>query len=252
MKKTLLMTVLLVTIAGLLMSACQPAGETAPSGGESAATAGPAGDTSGMEVLLDPAMVPNAEANSYIYESLVKNMEGEDQPVAVLAIDGTVSEDGLDYIINLRPGVTFHDGTTMNADAVIANFNRWFDPQSMYRGSGTYDAWAANFGGFKGELDADGKPKSNVDGIEKVDDLTVLVHLNAPDPDFQYKLANPAFVIVSPAALAAPGFGTKDGVDGGTGPYMIGAFTEESLTLEPFSDYWNQSAIPTSSMEVAP
>jgi peptide/nickel transport system substrate-binding protein len=258
MKKNLFITVIVMAIAGLLISACQPAagsgttGETSPTQGESEATSAPAEDISNLEVLLDPALVPDSEAIPYIYESLVKNMEGEDQPVSVLAIDGTVSEDGLDYIFNLRSGVTFHDGTQLNADAVIANFNRWFDPQDPLRGSGDYQAWADNFGGFKGEVDADGLPKSNFDGIEKVDDLTILVHLNSPDPDFQYKLANTAFAIVSPAALSTPGFGTTAGVDGGTGPYVIGEFSSTSLTLEPNPDYWNPDAIPASSIEVTP
>ena len=60
----------------------------------------------------------------------------------------------------------------IDADAVIANFNRWFDPQDPFRGSGTYEVWAENFGGFKGESTSEGQPKSIVDGIEKVDDLT--------------------------------------------------------------------------------
>lgn len=89
----------------------------------------------------------------------------------------------------------------MNADLVVANFNRWFDLNDVNRGSGEFAAWAENFGGFKGETTEDGKAKSQYDGIEKVDDFTVLVHLNTPDPDILIQVTNPAFSIVSPNSL---------------------------------------------------
>lgn len=141
-------------------------------------------------------------------------------------------------------GVTFHDESPLNADAVMVNCNRWYNPQDPLRSSGSYDAWATNFGGFKGEFDSDGRPKSEFDGIEKVNDLTVLIHLSTPDAD-------PAFSIVSPAALQAKGFGTQEGIDGGTGAYRIGSWSDSTLTLEPFSDYWNPSAIPTGNLEIS-
>jgi peptide/nickel transport system substrate-binding protein len=256
MKKQICFTVVLLTFASLLMSACQPtggsdtSGDRTPSPGEPEATSVTADHDSELEVLLDPALLPTAEASAYVYESLLK-LEGG-QTVPVLALEGTVSEDGLDYILTLRPGVSFHDGTAFNADAVITNFNRWFDPQDAFHGSGSFPAWADNFGGFKGEKAADGKPISNFDGIEKVDELTVLIHLNKPDLEFLNKLADPAFAIVSPNALAAPGFGTTAGVDGGTGPYLIGEFSADSLTLEPNPAYWNPNVIPASSIAVTP
>jgi len=262
MKKRILIALIVLTITSVLIAACQPAsgGEApseteappsepqSPQKGSAAATEEPAVPAEPMEVMLDPSMAINADAAAYVYEGLSTIQDG--QPVLVLALQETVSDDGLDYIIQLLPGVTFHDGTPLNADAVIANFNRWYDPEDPLRGSGSYDAWAANFGGFKGELDADGKPKSTYDGIEKVDGRTVLIHLNTPDENLMTKLADPAFVIISPNALAAPGFGTEAGVDGGTGPYMIGSWNATSVTLVPYPDYWNPNAIPESSMEV--
>lgn len=243
MKNILLLPLFLVTITSLILSACQPTG-TASSQDEPAATPETAGDLSEPEVLLDPTLLPVSDAYAYVYEGLVQ-VDG-DEIAPLLALESTVSDDGLEYILTLRPGVRFHDGTAFNADAVIANFNRWFDPQDELRGSGSYDAWEQNFGGFKSEVTDDGKPKSNFDGIEKVDELTVLIHLNNPDPDFLYKLSNPAFAIISPAALAS------SGQDGGTGPYRFGAFGAESIKLEPYSDYWNLDAIPAGSIEVTP
>jgi peptide/nickel transport system substrate-binding protein len=183
-------------------------------------------------VLLDPALATDADSQTVmvnVYETLFPQ----------LTISAIPSQDGLEYTINLQPGVKFHDGLLLNADAVIANFNRWFDPTDPAHGTGTYDAWLAAFGGFKDEVDAEGKAKSVFDGAEKVNETTILLHLNTPDPDFLSKLTNPAFAMVSPAAFNAAKFGTSTGNDGGTGPYMIGDFTDSGLTLVPFADYWN-------------
>ncbi len=203
--------------------------------------------------VFDPALVTDAalkSAISHVYEGLV-TLDSTGQPVIALAGNITVSEDGLDYIFSLRPGVTFHDGTSLDADAVVTNFSRWFDPQDPMHGAGTYDAWVASFGGFKSELTSDNKPKSEVDGIQKQDTMTVLIHLNMPDADFLKKLADPAFSIASPAALKAAGFGTSSGTDGGSGPYKLGTWSASGVTLEPFTGYWNPSLVPTSNMQIS-
>lgn len=246
--KYILVSILL--IAGILLAACGGGGETDGGGdqspeatpGSSDSGSGGGAPTSNVDFSLDPANLPaeGADAAAYLYEGLLR-LE-EDTLVGALAEYVTISEDGLDYIFTLRPGVTFHDGTTLNADVVVANFNRWFDPADPNRGSGEYAAWAANFGGFKGETKEDGKPLSWVDGIEKQDEFNVIIHLNATDPDFLNKLTNPAFSIVSPATFA--------GGDGGSGPYKVAANDGSTLTLEPFAGYWNAEAIPSESMEV--
>lgn len=246
---------LLVVIA-LLLAACsgdagtetdgapQPtqsgSGDSGSSGGDDNSSAPASSDA----LVLDPANVTSDEARTlvgYLYEGLVR-MDG-DNVAGALAENYTVSEDGLDYIFNLRPGIKFHDGADLNADAVIANFNRWFDPEDANRGSSEFEAWAANFGGFKGEVTEDGLAKSVYDGIEKVNDFTVLVHLNTPDPDFVKKLTDPAFSIVSP--------NTFERGDGGTGAYRFSALNGSAVTLEPFAGYWNPAAIPSENMEAS-
>ena len=247
MKKHALTTLIVLVISGLLMVACQPSSsDTAPTKPETdaqepAATPNEPSPEVPTEIF-DPAMGISADNTGLVYETLLNVQDGELIPM--LALNTTVSDDGLDYILTLRSGVTFHDGSLLNADSVIANFDRWFDPASGV------DAWASSFGGFKGEVDSDGKPLSVYDGIEKVDELTVLVHLNKPDADFLNKLSDSVFAIVSPDALAASNFGYESGVDGGTGPYMIGAWNTDGLTLEPYTSYWDSEKIPDSSMDV--
>ena len=239
-----------VLMLALPLAGCTPAANPGPGPTAGPSATPPASISASGDALLDPALAEGEAARGivgYVYEGLVRIENGE--PALALASSVDPSEDGLEYTFALRPGVTFHDGTPLNADAVVTNFNRWFDKQDPLHGAGSYPAWASAFGGFKSEMSGD-KPKANFDGIEKVDSMTVLVHLNAPDADFLKKLTDPAFAIVSPAALNAAGFGTGTGVDGGSGPYKLGAWTQTSLQLEPNSDYWNSAAVPAAGITV--
>ncbi|MCE9646661.1 MAG: hypothetical protein K8S20_11745 [Chloroflexi bacterium] len=246
-QKRYIVLISLLLIASVLLAACgDAAGTDTVAQPSSPETNGNDGSVSApiVDFVLDPANANNEDALGvigHLYEGLVSSQSGT--MTGVLAESYSLSEDGLDYIFNLRPGVSFHDGSTLNADLVIANFNRWFDPQDANRGSGKFAAWAENFGGFKGETNEDGKSKSEYDGIEKVNDLIILVHLNSPDPDFLNKMAGPAFVIASPNSF-------KNNGDGGSGPYMVTAKTDTGLTLSPFAGYWNSSAIPGADLQV--
>ena len=242
MKRKILTFPVLLLIAGLLLGACGGGGATDGS------TSKPGDDqpAAGGDLSLDPANATSENALAaagYLYEGLVAVKDG--QVVGALAESWTVSDDGLDYIFNLRSGVSFHDGTTLNADAVITNFNRWFDAANSLHGTAEYAAWTGAFNGFKGETTADGKAKSQYDGIEKVNELIVLVHLNTPDPEFLNKIAAPAFSIVSPAVLTA---GTGDG---GTNMYKVADLKGSTLKLEPFAGYWDATSIPSQGMEVS-
>ena len=208
-KTKLIIFALLLTFA-LTMTACQGQQE-APAAddvvAESANT--PVADTPmdeepaegssdmSMAVDADPANETLSADVAYLFETLTDADGGPS-----LAAIGEASDDELDYIIELNTGITFHDGTLMDADAVITNFNRWFDPENEYRGEGEYAAWVALFEGFKGDLDAEEKLLSSFDGIEKVNDFTILVHLNRPVPELLVGLSDPAFSILSPAGLA--------------------------------------------------
>lgn len=211
----------------------------------------PADFSISKDILLDPALAPNDDSkivNNYIYEGLLQVVDGK--MYLALAESFTRSEDGLDYIFQLRPGVKFHDGSDFNADAVVANFYRWFDPANALHGTGTYDAWVTDFLGFKGEKTDSGAAKSIFDGAEKINDLTVVIHLSKPDADLIVKLSDPAFAIVNPAALKAPGFGTQAGIDGGTSAYMLVDWNDQGLTLQSFGNYWDAQYIPANGVSI--
>src|SRR5690606_9572873 len=80
-------------------------------------------------VSLDPHFVRDvgsSRAMFYLYDPLIA-VDEETALVPGLAESWEVTDDGLEYTLKLRMGVTFHDGTPFNADAVKVNLERQWD-----------------------------------------------------------------------------------------------------------------------------
>jgi peptide/nickel transport system substrate-binding protein len=125
------------------------------------------------------------------------------------------------WVYTIRKGVTFHDGTTLTADDVVASLQRHLAPQV-----GSY--WASAY--------------RNVKSIEKTGDDQVTVTLRSPDSLFnQYMAASPG-TIESAATLAADGadYGNSTKGVNCTGPFALKSWDSgNSITLERYDDYWD-------------
>lgn len=245
----------------ILLSACQPqatetpiAEEVQPTEVVDVATQPPVQAEAlptqiSADLNLDPALAQDADSlmiSQYLYEGLVRlGTDGEAHPA--LAESWVISDDQLDYIFTLRSTAVFSDGTPITPDIIADNFNRWFDPQSPLRGSGDYAAWGRIFLGFHGEKGPDDRAKSSVDGIQKVDINTVLIHLNRPVPELLKYLADPAFAILNPAVLASGTYGKQDSTIISSGPYIVSSWTDAGLVLSPNPNYWDTK--PTSELK---
>ena len=240
----------LLCVSVLLLAACQPATATAteevpPMEATGIATQPPAqaevpATQISADINLDPALSQDADSlmiSGYLYEGLVR-LGADGEPDPALAESWVISDDQLDYIFTLRPNAVFSDGTQITPDIVAENFNRWFDPKSPLRGSGDYATWGRIFLGFLGEKGADDRAKSSVDGIQKVDVNTVLIHLNRPVPDLLKYLADPAFAILSPAVFASGNYGGQDSTIISSGPYQVSSWTDSELVLVANPNYW--------------
>lgn len=193
---------------------------------------------------LDPALETSANSlapASHIYEGLTTFEPGTTTPIPSLATGWEASEDGLEWTFTLREGVTFHDGTPFNADAVVFNFERWWDTENPYNlGADQFIYWDYMFQGFKGD---DG---SVLAGIEKVDDMTVKLILSVPNASLLNTLTMENFRFASPAAVEEQGdiYGTAEGLAVGTGPFKVDEWVKEDhLTLARNDDYWGE--LPT-------
>ncbi|HTX91947.1 MAG TPA: ABC transporter substrate-binding protein [Anaerolineales bacterium] len=262
MKRTCHFILFLTLTLAMFQAGCtpknQPAGNKqvppAASPTVPAATSAPAIPSAvSRSIHLDPSVVEDADSalvSGFLYDSLTR-LDASGKPQAALATQWTVSDDQLDYVVVLRQGVTFHSGAAFNADAVMANFNRWFDPANSLHGSADYPGWKKAFLAFKGDLASDGTPASPFDGIEKVDEHTVLIHLNRPMPDLLTDLASPSFAILNPALLASSGAttGTSAATVDGTGAYFVSSWSDSGLVLAPNSTYWGGA--PASNLQFA-
>ncbi len=198
----------------------EPATE-APSGGE-----GTAGGTLVLAVeqnpvSLDPAFVRDVGSTRvvwYMYDSLLDRDEN-DEVIPWLAESWEMTPEGTEYTISLKDGVTFHDGTPLNAEAVKYTYERMGDAELETR---YIDDYPQHFS-----------------SVEAVDDLTVKVTTPSFYSGFvDNYLANYAGHIVSPTAAQAAG---KDFALNpvGSGPFKFKAFEQDSaLELERFDDYW--------------
>jgi peptide/nickel transport system substrate-binding protein len=111
---------------------------------------------SGDSVGLDPVDESDFESLmvcAQILEPLVAFKPGTTEIVPALAERWEVSDDLLTWTFHLRRGVKFHDGTDLDAAAVVFNFERWWDRANAYHvgHTGSFVSWSYYFGGFKGE-----------------------------------------------------------------------------------------------------
>ena len=176
---------------------------------------------------LDPAAV--TAVNDFrilmnMYDGLVRYKDGTLEVEPALATDWTISDDGTEYTFTLREGVTFHDGSAFDAEAVKFNFDRMLNEDHPYHDTGPFPL-AFFF--------------SAVEEVTVVDPQTVTFTLNAPYAPFLSNLAYPTGLIVSPAAVE------QHGADFGRNPSGTGAFTfaewrsNEAVVVEANPDYWD-------------
>lgn len=236
------------------VSSCTGAPAPSPSSGSPGST-GPSEPTAtfnfgtaAQPLGLDPALSSDVESQR-ITRQILEGLVGVDQttgkPTPLLATEWNESNEGRTYTFKLRTGVTFQDGTPFNADAVVANFNRWFGFTAELRRQ-------APGSSFKGVFKAhsDEAALSIFKSCTAVDPATVQIDLTQRFTAFLQALTLPAFAIASPAALAA---GKADVLDQaragrpisafgsapvGTGPFSFKSWNDQSVTLASNPRYW--------------
>lgn len=164
-------------------------------------------------VQTDPALISSDSevlVANHVYDYLV-DVDPQSQPVARLATDWQVSDDGLTYTFNLAQNVTWHDGEPFTAADVVWTFDRLREAGS---GLPTEDLY------------------SNIAGVEARDEGQVVFTLSEPNPFFIYDLSDNHALILQE--------GTEDPTQfNGTGPFVVADYRpEDRIILEANEDYF--------------
>lgn len=199
---------------------------------------------------LDPAFASDGESfrvSRQIFEGLVGVEPGTADPAPLLAKSWETSEDALTYTFALEEGVSFHDGTPFNAEAVCANFDRWYNFTGIQQAESQAYYYSKLFKGF-----ADTPETATYESCEAPAENQAVITLAKPFAGFIAALSLPAFSMQSPAAMeeyaANEASGTAEAPTltayakehpTGTGPFKFeGWEVGNQITLSAYEDYW--------------
>jgi peptide/nickel transport system substrate-binding protein len=239
-----------VAISALVLTGCAESNRPDGAGEEGAVDSTFVFAASSDPKSLDPAFASDGESfrvSRQIFEGLVGVEPGTADPAPLLARSWESSDDGLSYTFQLEEGVTFHDGTDFNAEAVCFNFDRWYNFTGILQSQSVAYYYGSLFKGF-----SDSPDTAVYKSCEPSGSSEVTVHLARPFAGFIAALSLPAFAMQSPAALQEF---DADAVSGsaeapelseyarahpvGTGPFTFDSWeVGQQLELSVNEDYW--------------
>jgi peptide/nickel transport system substrate-binding protein len=173
--------------------------------------------------ILDPTLA-RTYVGRIVFASLCDKLFDIDETLKVvpqLALSHETSADGKAVTIRLRPGVKFHDGEPLDAEAAKFSLERHLNMQGSFR-----------------------KPEiASLDRVEIVDPLTIRLVLKNPFSPLIAQLTDRSGMMVSPKAAKEAGdrFGLKPVC---AGPYrFVERVQLDRIVVEKFPDYWNKDNV---------
>ncbi len=199
---------------------------------------------SGLPASMDAADSQDGNSltvSASVTETLVGFVPGSTELAPKLATAWEPNEDSTAWTFELRQGVTFHDGTPFDADAVKFNFDRWnvVDHPYGFRDQGK------NYVPFSWVFGAPASEGGILASVDAVDTHTVQFDMTQPTPFLPSLLAAVYFQMNSPAAVMEAGteYGTPGVGSVGTGPFVFDAWREgELIRVQRNDDYWDGPA----------
>lgn len=169
---------------------------------------------------LDPTSAAAGAIDSVLYSNVFEGLTrfaSDGSIIPGLAQSWVISDDGLTYTFKLAEGVTFHDGTTMDAEDVKFSLDR-------ARAEDSANAQKALF--------------ASIADVEAVDASTVKITLSAPNGSLLFNLAWGDAVIVAPESIE-----NIKQAPVGTGAFKFANWVQgDNITLEKNADYWGTPA----------
>ena len=165
-----------------------------------------------LDVMVNSSISGKMIAVGNVYEKLL-TLSPDGSIIPELASSYELSENGHRLSFMLREGISFHDGTFLDAEDAVLSMNRWLD---KYQAAGRI---AGN-----GRFHAEG----NVIVLESDNSLALLPLMIA---------SSPQSAVIIPSEYASDDPVLKD-VPPGTGPYEVVSWRYgESIELAAYDDY---------------
>ena len=168
---------------------------------------------------LDPTSAAAGAIDSVLYTNVFEGLTrfmGDGSVVPGLAESWEISEDGLTYTFKLREGVTFHDGSAMDAEDVKFTLDRINAEDSANAQKALYSA---------------------ISEVTVIDPQTVEVKLSEPNGNMLFNLAWGDAVIVAPESIE-----TIKQTPIGTGAFKFENWNQgDKITLTRNDDYWGEA-----------
>jgi peptide/nickel transport system substrate-binding protein len=170
---------------------------------------------------LDPTSAAAGAIDSVLYSNVFEGLTrfmADGSVVPGLAESWEISADGLTYTFTLRDGVTFHDGTVMDAEDVKFSLDR-------ARAEDSTNAQKALYAG--------------ITDVTVVDPLTVQLTLGEPNGNMLFNLAWGDAVIVAPESIE-----TIKTAPVGTGAFKFVNWVQgDKIDIARNPDYWGTPAL---------
>jgi peptide/nickel transport system substrate-binding protein len=206
--------------------------------------------------MLDPALASDGETFRVArqqFEGLLGTKPGTTELEPLLATAWKPSADNTSFTFTLREGVKFSDGTDFNAEAVCANFDRWFNWTGLNQSENITYYYGKLMRGFKtGPTSGDALYKN----CEATSATEATINLNSAFVHFPDAMTLPAFSMQSPTALKKYDADNTGGTEKdprfseyatahptGTGPFVFEKWDRgQSVTLKRNDNYWGEKA----------
>ncbi|WP_214878192.1 peptide ABC transporter substrate-binding protein [Exiguobacterium sp. ERU653] len=247
-KKSILLMMTLILALGSVLAACSTGGDSDGDGSSNGEKVLRLTDTSDI-TTADPALATDAVAFNLIANTMegLYRLDKDGNAVPALAeSEPEVSEDGTVYTFKLRDA-EWSNGEPVTANDFVYAWQRAVDPAT-----GSQYAYIMNTIKNAEAINTGDTPKEEL-GVKAIDEKTLEVTLERPDPSF---LSLTSFGTFTPINEA---FATEAGEDFSTNPENLlynGPFTwtnwdrEQGYVLTKNDTYWDKENVALDSVDV--
>ncbi|KAF0218448.1 MAG: 4-phytase / acid [Geobacteraceae bacterium] len=153
-------------------------------------------------------------------EERLFDMDSKGKLIPELALSAKAAKDNKSWTIALRKGVTFHDGTPFNADAVVEHWQRLLDPNNRFFGLSFIQP---------------------IQSVQKINDFSVKFILKHPWAPFKQTISSPVGILAYIPSPKAVREGTQDRAPVGTGPFIFKEWkANDRLVVVRNPKYWQK------------